>query len=98
MTTAKTPRTAAKLHTEKVHMFMRRPVVDVVLEQGAKMPARAHDDDAGADLTALFPGTTQAMVIAPGGRALVPTGVRCVFPAAMSGTYAPARGLPTRRA
>lgn len=97
MTNAKPLRTAAKLHTEKVHMFMRRPIVDVVLEQGAKMPARAHDDDAGADLTALFPGTLQAMVIAPGGHGLVPTGVRVRIPSGYVGYVCPRSGLANAR-
>ena len=55
------------------------------------MPARAHDGDAGVDLYSAID-----LVLAPGRRALVPTGVAVAIPHGMVGLIHPRSGLATR--
>lgn len=67
------------------------PSLPVTLAPGAQAPSRAHADDAGLDLRA-----SVDVVIAPGGRALVPTGIRMALPAGTVGLVCPRSGLAVR--
>ena len=58
---------------------------------GARPPARAHDDDAGYDLHA-----AEGASIAPGGRASVGTGVAVEIPPGYAGLVVPRSGLAAR--
>jgi dUTP pyrophosphatase len=55
------------------------------------MPARAHDGDAGVDLY-----SARDVQLAPGQRALVPTGVAVAIPHGMVGLVHPRSGLAVR--
>ncbi len=58
------------------------------LRPDASLPRRAHPDDAGWDLSAVEPAT-----LAPGERALVPTGLAIALPAGTGGLILPRSGL-----
>lgn len=58
------------------------------LDAAARLPERAHDDDAGYDLHALEPAT-----LAPGERAMVRTGIAIELPAGHAGLVLPRSGL-----
>ena len=61
------------------------------LDPAARLPARAHDDDAGYDLCALEDATLQ-----PGARALLRTGIAIELPAGHAGLVVPRSGLAAR--
>ncbi len=61
------------------------------LDPGVPLPAYAHDGDAGADLV-----TTTDVVLAPGDRALVGTGVAVALPSGYAGFVHPRSGLAAR--
>lgn len=61
------------------------------LDPAARLPCRAHDDDAGYDLCALEAGT-----IAPGARAMVRTGIAIELPPGHAGWVVPRSGLAAR--
>ena len=61
------------------------------LDPAARLPARAHDDDAGYDLCAL-----EAATLAPGERATIGTGVAIELPAGHAGLVLPRSGLAAR--
>ena len=61
------------------------------LHAAARLPVRAHDDDAGYDLHAL-----QAVRIEPGARAKVRTGIAIELPAGHAGLVLPRSGLAAR--
>jgi dUTP pyrophosphatase len=61
------------------------------LHPGARLPARAHPGDAGYDLCALDAGE-----LAPGERAMVPTGVAIELPDGHAGWVVPRSGLAAR--
>lgn len=65
---------------------MRVPVLT-----GGAMPAYAHPGDAGADL-----GSSEEVVLHPGERALVGTGVRLALPAGTVGLVTPRSGMAAR--
>lgn len=68
--------------------------VDVLIKQlddGIPIPAYAHPGDAGADLH-----TTVDAVLAPGERALLPTGVALALPAGYAAFVHPRSGLAAR--
>lgn len=67
------------------------PVPVRLLEPGLPMPAYAHDGDAGADLV-----TRIDVTLAPGERALVPTGVALALPDGYAGFVHPRSGLAAR--
>ena len=70
------------------------PSVDVLLsrlDSGVPLPAYAHDGDAGADLV-----TAEDVVLGPGDRALVGTGVAVALPAGYAGFVHPRSGLAAR--
>jgi len=70
------------------------PSVDVLLtrlDPDVPLPAYAHDGDAGADLV-----TTDDVVLWPGDRALVGTGVAVALPAGYAGFVHPRSGLAAR--
>ena len=56
-----------------------------------QLPRFAHDGDAGADLTA-----SEAVVLEPGERALVPTGMAMAIPEGYAGLVLPRSGLAIR--
>lgn len=68
---------------------MRLPVRR--LAPGARLPARAHDGDAGLDLYAL-----EAATLAPGERASVRTGIAIEIPGGHAGLVLPRSGLAAR--
>lgn len=61
------------------------------LDDGVPLPAYAHPGDAGADLV-----TTVDLVLQPGERAVVPTGVAIAVPDGMAGFVHPRSGLAAR--
>jgi dUTP pyrophosphatase len=61
------------------------------LDAAARLPARAHADDAGYDLFA-----AHAVTLAPGERALVGTGIAVALPAGHAGLVLPRSGLAHR--
>lgn len=65
-------------------------MVSVDLDAGAALPAYASVESAGADLTARIDGT---ITIPPGGRAIVPTGLRIAIPRGYEGQVRPRSGL-----
>jgi dUTP diphosphatase len=73
------------------------PAVDAVsvlikrLDQGLPLPARAHPGDAGVDLC-----TAVDVVLAPGERALVPTGMAIALPEGYAAFVHPRSGLAAR--
>jgi dUTP pyrophosphatase len=71
--------------TDAVHVPVRR------LDPGLPLPAYAHPGDAGADLVA-----AEDVVLAPGERTLVPTGVAVALPDGFVGLVHPRSGLAAR--
>jgi dUTP pyrophosphatase len=63
----------------------------VRLDRSLPLPSRAHDGDAGVDLY-----SAQDVELAPGGRALVSTGVAVAIPFGMVGLVHPRSGLAAR--
>ncbi|HEY5430434.1 MAG TPA: dUTP diphosphatase [Solirubrobacteraceae bacterium] len=61
------------------------------LDEGAVLPTRAHEGDAGLDLHALEPA-----VLAPGERASVGTGIAVEIPPGRAGLVLPRSGLAAR--
>lgn len=61
------------------------------LDRDLPLPSRAHDGDAGVDLY-----SAQDVELAPGERALVPTGVAVAIPFGMVGLVHPRSGLAAR--
>ena len=71
-----------------------RVLVDVLIQRldpGLPLPAFAHPGDAGADLF-----TAEDVDLAPGERALVPTGVAIALPAGYAAFVHPRSGLAAR--
>jgi dUTP pyrophosphatase len=56
--------------------------------EGARLPTRAHDGDAGYDLYAI-----EAATVGPGERAMVPTGIAIELPERHAGMVLPRSGL-----
>jgi dUTP pyrophosphatase len=65
--------------------------VPVVLENGAVLPAYAHPGDAGADLSC-----AEDVVLGPGERSTVATGVRIALPEGYAAFVHPRSGLAAR--
>ena len=61
------------------------------LDAALPVPAYAHEHDAGLDLYA-----AQAVTLAPGARALVPTGIALAIPPGFAGLVLPRSGLALR--
>ncbi len=61
------------------------------LDPGAELPSYAHEGDAGADLV-----TTVDVRLAPGERALVPTGIALALPHGFAAFVHPRSGLAAR--
>ena len=61
------------------------------LHPAATLPVRAHDDDAGYDLRAI-----EAATLAPGERAMIPTGIAIELPTGHAGLVLPRSGLAAR--
>jgi dUTP pyrophosphatase len=61
------------------------------LHPAATLPARAYDGDAGYDLCAIEPAT-----LAPGERAMIPTGIAIELPSGHAGLVLPRSGLAAR--
>lgn len=64
------------------------PTIKVTLDEGAKLPVRAHDTDAGADLCC-----REDVTIAPGDSALIDTGVHVELPHGTVGMLKSKSGL-----
>ena len=69
----------------------RLPLPIQRLDDGLPLPAYAHDGDAGADLYA-----REAVILEPGERRLVPTGVAIALPDGYVGLVHPRSGLATK--
>jgi dUTP pyrophosphatase len=67
------------------------PVAVLRLDRDLPLPAYAHPGDAGADLM-----TTVDVTLAPGERALVPTGIAIAFPEGYVALVHPRSGLAAR--
>jgi dUTP pyrophosphatase len=67
------------------------PVAVQRLDRGLPLPAYSHPGDAGADLM-----TTVDLTLAPGERALVPTGISIAFPEGYVALVHPRSGLAAR--
>jgi dUTP pyrophosphatase len=67
------------------------PIPVRLLAPGVPLPSYAHPGDAGADLV-----TRVAVTLAPGERALVPTGVALALPEGYAGFVHPRSGLAAR--
>jgi len=67
------------------------PVAVVRLDHGLPLPSYAHPGDAGADLM-----TTVDVTLAPGERALVPTGIAVALPEGYVALVHPRSGLAAR--
>jgi dUTP pyrophosphatase len=74
------------MNPSRTALFSISPSADFDIRP--KAPTRAHDDDAGFDLTAPTAGSLQ-----PGERKLVKTGVRIAVPAGMAGLVLSRSGL-----
>ena len=61
------------------------------LHPDARLPLRAHDDDAGHDLHSV-----EAVTLAPGERAMVATGIAIELPEGHAGLVVPRSGLAAR--
>jgi dUTP pyrophosphatase len=61
------------------------------LHEGAVLPARAYEGDAGLDLTA-----AERVELAPGARAVVATGIAVAIPAGHAGLVMPRSGLAVK--
>ena len=70
---------------------MSTPLAVMRLDRDLPMPSRAHDGDAGVDLY-----SAQDVELAPGERALVPTGIAVAIPYGMVGLVHPRSGLAAR--
>ncbi len=66
-------------------------IVPTILEYSAVLPAYASDGAAGADLRAYL--KNGPLTISPGGRALVPTGLRIALPHGYEAQVRPRSGL-----
>ncbi|MGH2721919.1 MAG: dUTP diphosphatase [Actinomycetota bacterium] len=73
---------------------MTRPVEVAIrrLDPGLPLPAYARDGDAGLDLLA-----ARSLVLEPGKRALVPTGIAVAIPEGYAGFVQPRSGLALRQ-
>jgi dUTP pyrophosphatase len=69
-------------------------VIRVLIEAGASMPEYASGGAAGADLRAHL---AEPLVLAPGARAAVPTGLRIELPAGYEAQVRPRSGLALRQ-
>lgn len=56
------------------------PIIQCQVQPGAKLPQRAHETDAGADLFAWFEGDTEEIQIYPNEQKLVDTGIAVKIP------------------
>ncbi|CAN5851405.1 dUTP diphosphatase [soil metagenome] len=74
-----------------VTLVTRPEILVQRLDPELPLPAYAHDDDAGADLV-----TSVDVVLGPGARAVVPTGVALALPAGHAGFVHPRSGLAAR--
>ena len=63
----------------------------VRVSEGAVVPARAYDDDAGLDLA-----SSEQVELAPGARAVVGTGIAVAIPEGHAGFIQPRSGLAAR--
>jgi dUTP pyrophosphatase len=72
----------------------RRPLVRFIAEPGALPPEYQTEGSAGADLRAFLP---QPIVLAPGERAAVPTGLRLALPSGYEGQVRQRSGLALRK-
>jgi dUTP pyrophosphatase len=79
------PANAESAESDAVHILIKR------LDPGLPLPARAHPGDAGADLFA-----AADVELAPGQRAVVPTGVAIALPDGYAAFVHPRSGLAAR--
>lgn len=69
---------------------MKIKVIDYGYE---KLPYRAHDNDAGADVHACFHGNTKGIVLSPGGTRKIPLGLGICLPDGYAAYVFPRSGL-----
>ncbi|MBN1243289.1 MAG: dUTP diphosphatase [Spirochaetales bacterium] len=73
---------------------MNGPVVEIMLSEGARAPEYASPLAAGADLRARIDAP---LVLAPGERAAVPTGIRMALPPGFEAQVRPRSGLALKQ-
>lgn len=86
-----TPARTVWTNVERTAVIDRPAVAMTLLDEGIEPPTYALPGDAGADLR-----TTQEVVLEPGERALVPTGVAIALPEGYVGLIHPRSGLAVR--
>lgn len=79
------------LRSRPVHSEDALEVPFRYLRPGIAAPSRAHSGDAGYDLSA-----AEGVVLSPGGRAVVPTGLAVAIPEGYAGLVLPRSGLAVR--
>lgn len=72
--------------------FLLPPIKVKKMQEGARLPLRASQHDAGADLCCL-----DAFTLAPGERKLIPTGLAIEIPPGYYGRVAPRSGLAVKQ-
>lgn len=77
-----------EIHHYKPTPLTVAPTIKTVLDEGAALPVRAHDTDAGADLCC-----TEDVTIMPGDSALIDTGVHVELPEGTVGMLKSKSGL-----
>lgn len=80
-----------RLRVGSVTVSALSPIPLLRIDPGIPVPARAHDGDAGVDLC-----TTEDVVLEPGERVLVGTGVAVALPHGTVGLIHPRSGLAAR--
>lgn len=73
---------------------MAELVVRIMAEEGASVPEYATEGAAGADLRAFL---SESLVLPPGGRAAVPTGLRIEVPSGYEAQVRPRSGLALKK-
>jgi dUTP pyrophosphatase len=69
-----------KTMSYNINSHINTPSIQCQVQEGAKLPQRAHATDAGADLFAWFEDETQEIEIAPNEQKLVDTGIAVKIP------------------
>ena len=75
--------------------IVRVPIKQLPHAEGLALPSYATDHSAGMDLRAALP-EDEPMVLAPGERALVPTGIQIALPTGHEGQVRPRSGLAVK--
>jgi dUTP pyrophosphatase len=91
VSTPKAPRIELRVRSRLADFVQPVQVTVRVLDRNVSPPARAHEGDAGLDLQA-----RQAVVLEPGERVSVPTGIAVAIPTGYAGLVLPRSGHARR--